>query len=91
MGAGDVQERTERLIFRPASPFSMVSACGYSIPAAASTWGMSGYSKRMMRFYHIGIHIWLMEEMPTHDFYVAWILLPDDISLSEKFESEKQR
>ncbi|BEN27445.1 hypothetical protein [Serratia marcescens] len=45
----------------------------------------------MMRFYHIGIHIWLMEEMPTHDFYVAWILLPDDISLSEKFESEKQR
>lgn len=39
---------------------------------------------------YAGIYTWLMSELTPHDFYVAWVLLPDDIDLSNKFEDQRK-
>ncbi|EKN3779757.1 hypothetical protein RSG63_004206 [Yersinia enterocolitica] len=39
---------------------------------------------------YTGIYTWLMSELTPHDFYVAWVLLPDDIDVSNKFEDQRK-
>lgn len=39
---------------------------------------------------YAGIYTWFMSELTPHDFYVAWVLLPDDIDVSNKFEDQRK-
>ncbi|WP_158784626.1 hypothetical protein [Pantoea sp. BAV 3049] len=84
---------TEQLIFRPASekPTPDMDDKDVLVYNPCDGWheGTIRVSEEDGEIYHIGIYKFFMEEMTPHSFYVAWALLPDGISLGEKFESER--
>lgn len=84
----------EYLTFRPASEKPTVDLHGRDVlvlnPCDGWHKGVIHALEDAEGVCSVGIYTWAMKEMVSHDFYVAWALLPDTLALSEKFKSEEQ-